>query len=200
MRSRTSPPASTPMGEMATWANWYPTGCLPRSCRALSADSASTTTVNQRISRRDPGGNVAASRRGQERRAKINEDAGRSPSSRTQLTRQGARFTPRQTQIVCRGPQFTRPAPRIPPTWSQARDEGRQPHRQQDRDGKASHQRQESVQYYHRRLSPGGCEPTSPRSMRSRKARASFRSPGWLSPCIEHKSRNSSHSAFRSSC
>src|ERR1035437_10788073 len=41
--SRTSPPASTPMGEIATSANWYQIGCFPRDCSALSAASARTT-------------------------------------------------------------------------------------------------------------------------------------------------------------
>ena len=42
--------------------------------------------------------------------------------------------------------------------------------------------------------------PTSPRSIRSRNVRASLRSPGWLSPWIVHRSRNSSQSALRSPC
>ena len=45
--------------------------------------------------------------------------------------------------------------------------------------------------------SPSLCR-TSPRSIRARNVRASRGSPGWLSPCMVHRSRNSSQRAFGS--
>lgn len=45
-RSRSSPPASTPSGEIATCMSAYQTGCLSLDCRALSAASASTAMAS----------------------------------------------------------------------------------------------------------------------------------------------------------
>src|ERR1039457_2806511 len=119
--------------------------------------------MNQRVLLRGPGGYVAAGRRCEEGISEIDEDV--------------------------RGPRL---AALADPTRSQLCEQRCDHDDQQRPGGKTRNEREERVENYHNFLSGSVGAPTSPRSMRARNVRARRGSPGWLSPWIEQRSRNSS--------